>query len=202
MKQTIQMEVVNGTVFPRRIFLLGAAANINEPVPTALNTWKSFELKPGESVGTVDGAFQIGVQVSRIVHGVTHQTAFTEASVGETWQVELRNGAPVLSRTATGGASLNVVNGLSGAEAAVIEVTLYRDYAPLFRREVAAGAETSFAAQTGFHCYASMPIESDEQPLVLETVAGYVDLRDASNVRLMVAPNGSAIQWTVNGNPA
>lgn len=201
MKQMIQMEVVNGTVFPRRIFLLGASANINEPVPTALSTWKCFELKPGESVGTVDGDFQIGVHVSRVVHGLTHQTAFSEASFGDTWQVELRNGAPVLSRTATGGTSLNVVNGLSGAEAAVMEVTLYRDYAPLYRREVAAGAETTFPAQTGFHCYASMPIESDEQPLVLEPVAGYVDLGGASNLRLMVVPNGSAIQWTVNGNP-
>jgi hypothetical protein len=131
-----QIEVENGTTFRRRIFLHASQLTVKEPIPLALTAWKYFDLGPGASIGTVDGDFQISVRVSRIVHAVDHRTVFAEANYGDAFRVELADGIPILSRTRTSRNSINVVNGVTGPQSSVIDVTLYRDYAPLLNREV------------------------------------------------------------------
>ncbi len=197
----IQIEIENGTTFRRRIFLHASQLTVQEPIPLALTAWKYFDLGPGAGIGTVDGDFQIGVQVSRIVHGVDHGTAFAEARYGDAFRVELTDGVPVLSRTQTSADSLDVGNGLSGPQSAVIDVTLYRDYAPLLTREVPPGGMEKFAHPTEFYCYSSMPFESGEEALALEAVVGKVGLGGAENLRLQLVPAGSMISWKVNGKP-
>ena len=195
----IQIEVENSTTFRRRIFLHAAQLTVTEPIPLTLTAWKYFDLGPGTRIGTVDGDFQLGVSVSRIVHGVNHQTVFAEASFGDAFRVELTDGNPTLSRARTAAHSLDVSNGTTRPQASSIDVTLYRDYAPLLTREVPPNAEEKFAYPTGFYCYCSMPFNSGEEALALESVVGNVDLRSAGNLRLQVVPNGNMIQWKVNG---
>src|SRR5258708_7660203 len=113
----IQIEIENGTTFRRRIFLHASQLSVTEPIPLALTAWKYFDLGPGASIGTVDGDFQIGVHVSRIVHGVDHRTVFAEANFGDAFRVELTDGIPILSRNRTSSDSLDVVNGATGPQA-------------------------------------------------------------------------------------
>lgn len=198
----IQIEIENGTVFRRRIFLHATQMPLNEPIPLALTAWKVFDLGPGVSIGTVDGDFQIGVRVSRIVHGVDHRTVMAEASYGDAFRVDLTNGIPVLTRTATGHDSLEVVNGLSGPQSYPVDVALYRDYAPLLNREVPAGSGVAFPHPAEFYCYASMPFERDDEALALEPIGGKVDLGIPGNIKLQIVPAGSMVHWKVNGKPA
>lgn len=191
----IQIEVQNGTTFRRRIFLHASQLPVNEPIPLALTAWKYFDLGPGVSTGTVDGDFQVGVRVSRIVHGVDHRTVFVEAKYGEAFRVELTDGIPVLSRTQTSGDSLDVLNGKS----APLDVTLYRDYAPLLNRAVPPGEQQRFGHPAGFYCYSSMPFARGDEALALEPITGNVDLREPGNLRLQLVPAGSMIHWKVNG---
>jgi hypothetical protein len=197
----IQIEIENGTTFRRRIFLHAAKLSVTEPIPLALTAWKYFDLGPGATIGTVDGDFQVGVRVSRIVHGVDHRTVFAEANFGDAFRIELTDGIPVLSRTQISADSLDIVNGVTGPQSSVIGVTLYRDYAPLLNREVPPNGQESFAYPTGFCCYTSMPFTRGDEALALEPVVGTVDLREPGNLRLQLLPAGSMIQWKVNGKP-
>ena len=195
----IQIEIENGTTFRRRIFLHASQLSVTEPIPLAVTAWKYFDLGPGTSIGTVDGDFQIGVRVSRIVHGVDHRTVFAEVNFGDAFRVELTDGIPILSRTRTSGDSLDVVNGATGPQSSVIDVTLYRDYAPLLTREVSSNEQEKFAYPAGFHCYSSMPFDGGDEALALEPIVGNVDLREPGNLRLQLVPAGSMIHWKVNG---
>jgi len=165
----------------------------------ALTAWKYFDLGPGISTGTVDGDFQVGVRVSNIVHGVDHTTAFAEANFGDTFHVAITDGIPKLSRTRASGDSIELVNGIRAPESSAIDVTLYRDYAPLLNRDVPPNGQESFAHPDGFYCYASMPFSGEEEALALESVVGHVSLLEPGNLRVQLIPLGSKVQWKVNG---
>jgi hypothetical protein len=199
--RVIQIEIENGTTFRRRIFLHALQLPVNEPIPLALTAWKVFDLAPGTSTGTVDGDSQIGVHVSRIVHGVDHQTVVSDASDGDSFRVQLADGLPALARTQGAGASIKVSNEVTGPESTIIDVTLYRDYAPFLSQQVRAGESVSFDRATEFYCYSSMPFESGAEALALEATAGSVSLT-GSNIRLQLVPAGSNIHWKVNGQSA
>jgi hypothetical protein len=198
----IQIEIENGTTFRRRIFLHASQLTVKEPIPLALTAWKVFDLEPGTSTGTVDGDFQIGVHVSRIVHGVEHQTVVSDATNGDAFLVQLTDGVPTLSRTQGSGGWIEVINGLTGAESPVIDVTLYRDYAPLLAHQVASNERLSLGYPGEFYCYSSMPFESGTEALALEPIVGRVSLTGSENIGLQLVPEGSNVHWKVNGQSA
>jgi hypothetical protein len=196
----IQIEIENGTTFRRRIFLHASPLSVTEPIPLALTAWKYFDLEPGVSIGTVDGNFQVGVRVSRIVHGVDHRTVFAEAELGDAFRVELTDGIPVLSRKQNGpGNSLEITNGETGPQSSVIDATLYRDYAPLLHSEILPNQHESFGYPAAVYCYSSMPFNGAEEALALEPIIGKMDLGESGNLRLQLVPDGSSIHWKVNG---
>jgi hypothetical protein len=195
----IQIEVENGTTFRRRIFW--HPFRIEQPIPMALTAWKNFDLNPGDSTGTVDGDFQIGVQVARVAHGVGYETRSAETGFGDVWTVVLTDGTPSLTRRQSGQGNLDVVNQIAGAESILLKATLYRDYAPLLTALVPQTATQTFLRPDLIYCYSSVPITDGRQPLVLEPVVGRMKLGDR-NLRLQLLPSGSTIQWKVNGQPA
>lgn len=76
---------------------------------------------------------------------VRQSFVFAEANYGDAFRVELTDGIPILLRTQTSRDSLDVVNGVAAPQSTVVDVTLYRDYAPLLNCEVPPNEPQRFA---------------------------------------------------------
>ncbi len=192
-----QIEIANNTPYRRRVFLLSVEAQVTKPVPLMLTAWKHFDLDPGESRGTAVTSLRLGIRIAE-GSALDHRTVAADVNLGDRWSVEMKDGIPVLtSGRAISPGSIEVFNGLSGAEAAFVTVTIYRDYAPWASFQVMPGFTQLYQPTQRLSVFASTPVGGDDAPLVLEPAVASVIL-SGEDTQLSITPSadGSSIQWT------
>lgn len=192
-----QIEIANNTPYRRRVFLLAAEAQNTKPVPLMLSAWKHFDLGPGESRGAALSRLRLGIRIAE-GSALDHRTVAADMNLGDRWNVNLKDGIPVLTAAGSGAAgSIEVFNGLTGAEAAFVTVTIYRDYAPWGSFQVMPGFTQRYQPAQRLSICASTPVGGEDSPLVLEPAVASIIL-SGEDTRLSITPSadGSSIQWT------
>jgi len=162
-----------------------------------LSAWKHFDLGPGERRGTAVSSLRLGMHVAE-GSALDHRTVAADVNLGDRWSFALQNGVPVLTAgKATSPGSIEVFNGLGGAEAAFVTVTIYRDYAPWASFQVMPGFTQLYQPTQRLSVCASTPVAGEDAPLVLEPAVASV-LFSGGDTQLSITPSadGGSIQWT------
>jgi hypothetical protein len=196
MSASLQLTIMNSTPQQRRVFVLWRSHDTADADAIALGAWQSFMLAPGESDYTaVASRFQLTAR--SLVPDIQGQTLLVDSDLGVKWSFQLGDDtAPTLvtvdQRVPAG--SIGAENRTTGD----VVLQCRNNFSPIWP-EVTIGPDTNavFQPAGALFFYVSVAVVDEEQPIVLEPMAGHFAFDGRAQVNAKFRQDGDTREWQI-----